>query len=45
MLILEKLASLLSCRVPINCNDSWYDAMKSDIIAAKNIGIGLKDST
>ena len=34
-LILEKLAPLHSWRVPINQNVPWYDAMKSDIIAAK----------
>ena len=34
-LILEKHAPLHSCRVPINQNDPWYNAMKSDIIAAK----------
>ena len=34
-LILEKHAPLHSCRVPINRNDPWYNAMKSDIIAAK----------
>ena len=34
-LILEKNAPLHSCRVPINQNDPWYNAMKSDIIAAK----------
>ena len=34
-LILEKHALLRSCRVPINLNDSWYNAMKSDIIVAK----------
>ena len=34
-LILEKHAPLHSCRVPINRNDPWCDAMKSDIIAAK----------
>ena len=34
-LILEKHALLHSCRVPINRNDPWYNAMKSDIIAAK----------
>ena len=33
-LILEKHAPLNSCRVPINQNDPWYNAMKSDIIAA-----------
>ena len=33
--ILEKHALLHSCRVPINRNDPWYNAMKSDIIAAK----------
>ena len=32
-LILEKHAPLHSCRVPINRNDPWYNAMKSDIIA------------
>ena len=44
-LILEKQAPLRSCRVPINQNDPWYDAIKSDIIAAKNIVIGQKDSS
>ena len=44
-LIVEIHALLCSCRVPINQNDPWYNAMKSDIIAAKNIGIGQKDST
>ena len=34
-LILEKHAPLHSCRVPINRKDPWYNAMKSDIIAAK----------
>ena len=34
-LILEKHAPLHSCRVPINRNDPWYNAMKSDIIVAK----------
>ena len=34
-LILEKHALLHSCRVPINQNDPWYNAMKSDIIASK----------
>ena len=34
-LILEKLALLCSSGVPINRNDPWYSAMKSDIIAAK----------
>ena len=34
-LILEKHAQLHSCRVPINQNDPWYNAIKSDIIAAK----------
>ena len=34
-LILEKHAPFHSCRVPINQNDPWYNAMKSDIIAAK----------
>ena len=33
-LILEKHAPLHSCRVPINQNDTWYNAMKSDIIVA-----------
>ena len=33
-LILEKYAPLHSCRVPINRNDSWYNSMKYDIIAA-----------
>ena len=37
-LILEKHAPLHSCRVPINRNDPWYNAMKSDIIAAKKHG-------
>ena len=27
--------ALHSCRVPINRNDPWYNAMKYDIIAAK----------
>ena len=44
-LILKKHVPLRSCRVPINRNGPWYNAMKSDIIAAKNIGIGQKDST
>ena len=39
-LIREKHAPLHSCRV-IN---PWYNAMEYDI-AAKNIGIGQKDST
>ena len=34
-LILEKHAPLHSCRVPINQFDPWYNAMKSDITAAK----------
>ena len=34
-LILEKHAQLHSCRVPINRNDPWQNAIKSDIIAAK----------
>ena len=34
-LILERHALLPSCRVPINRNDPWYNAMKSDITAAK----------
>ena len=34
-LILEKHAQLHSCRVPINRNDPWYNAMESGIIAAK----------
>ena len=34
-LILERHAPLHSCRMPINRNDPWYNAMKSDIIAAK----------
>ena len=34
-LILVKHAPFHSCRVPINRNDPWYNAMKSDIIAAK----------
>ena len=34
-LILEKHAPLHPCRVPINRNDPWYNAMKSDIIYAK----------
>ena len=34
-LIHEKHAPLHSCRVPTNRNDPWYNAMKSDIIAAK----------
>ena len=44
-LILEKHAPLHSCRVPINRNDLWHNAVKSDIIAANNIVIGQKDST
>ena len=44
-LILEKHAPLYSNRVPISRNDPWHNAMKSDVIAAKNIGIGQKDST
>ena len=43
--ILEKLAPLHSCRVPINRNDPSYNAMKSDIIDAKKIDIGQKKST
>ena len=39
-LILEKYTPLLSCGVPINQNDPWYNAIKSDIIADNNIGIG-----
>ena len=34
-LILEKHAPLRSCREPINRNDPWHNAMKSDIIVAK----------
>ena len=34
-LIHEKHAPLHSCRVPITRNDPWYNAMRSDIIAAK----------
>ena len=34
-LILEKHALLRSCREPINQNDPWHTAMKSDITAAK----------
>ena len=34
-LIFENHAPLHSCRVPINRNDPWYNAMKSDFIAAK----------
>ena len=34
-LILEMHAPLNSFRVLITRNDPWYDAMKSDIIAAK----------
>ena len=34
-LILEKHAPLRSYRVPVNGNDPWCNAMKSDIIAAK----------
>ena len=33
-LILEKHTPLHSCRVPINRNDPWYDATKSQIIGA-----------
>ena len=33
--ILEKHAPFHSCRVPINQNNPWNKAMKSDIIAAK----------
>ena len=42
-LTLEKHAPLHSCSVPINRNDPWHKAMKSDIIAAKNMVIGQKD--
>ena len=41
-LTLEKHAPLHSCRVSINQNDPWYNAIKSDIIAAKNIGFWQK---
>ena len=34
-LLLGKHTLLHCCRVPINRNDPWYSAMKSDIIAAK----------
>ena len=34
-LILEKNAPLSSCRVLINRNYPWHNAMKSNIIAAK----------
>ena len=34
-LILENHALLHSCRVPINQDDPWYNAMRSDIIVAK----------
>ena len=34
-LILQKHAPLNSCGVPMNQNDPWYIAMKSDIIDAK----------
>ena len=44
-LILEKHAPLHSCGVAINQNDSWYNAMKSDIILLENIGIGQNVST
>ena len=44
-LILENHTSLHSCRVIIIRNDPRYNAMKSDIIAARKIGIGQKDST
>ena len=37
-LILEKHAPLHSCRVLIYRNDPWYNAMNSDIIAAKKLG-------
>ena len=43
--ILEKHALLHSCRVPINRNDPWYNAMKSDIIDANEICIEQEDST
>ena len=39
------MLSILMHGVPINRNDPWYNAMKSDITAAKKKGIGLKDST
>ena len=41
-LILEKHALLCSCGVPINQNDQWFNAMKSDIIASKYIDINRK---
>ena len=34
-LILWKHAPLHSCGLPLNRNDPWYNAMKSDIVAAK----------
>ena len=40
MLILEKHAPLRSCRVSVNKNDPCYNAMKSDIIAAKKQSLG-----
>ena len=41
-LMLEKQAPLHSCRVPIDKNDPWHNAMKSDIIATKNRHLGTK---
>ena len=37
-LMLERHAPLHSCRVPINRNDPWYNAMKSDIITTQKHG-------
>ena len=44
-LVTEKQTHVRSCRVPSNQNDPWYKAVKSDIIAAKNIGIRQNFST
>ena len=44
-LILQRHAPLRLCGAPINRNNPLYNAMKSDVIAAKNMGIGQKDST
>ena len=37
-LILEKHAPLHSCRIPINRNDPWHNAIESDSIATKKHG-------
>ena len=44
-LVFEKHTCVCLCRLPANRNDPWYDSMKSEIIAAKIIVIGQKNST